>query len=81
MTRFHFPRETRAARLKVLLAQPGRSVSVGPDGETLTVLCENDGAVAEFERQYPHALAIQRETGRVVRDTATHFTIYLEQRQ
>lgn len=77
--RFHFPRETRAARLKVALAQPGRTIRI--EENCLVVTCEDGEAVKEFERQVVHALAIAGITGRYSLITPTLIHIYLEERQ
>lgn len=80
MTRFHFPRETRAARLKVLLAQPGRNVQVTDEGHVF-VRAEDWVSKQEFSRHMIHVLAIMQVTARVVQHNERDFTIYLEQRQ
>ena len=79
MTRFHFPRETRAKRLAVMLAQPGRTVT--EQGDRVLVACDDGAALDEFERHLGHALAVMQITGRLVAESPTTFTIYLEKRQ
>lgn len=80
MTRYHFPRETRAARLKVMLAQPGRRIELTEDGSSLAVFCEDAVATDELERQLTHALALMHVTGRLVDRGGRMYTIFLEAR-
>jgi hypothetical protein len=78
--RFHFPRETRAARLKILLAQPGRTVRLINEG-LLMISMADDAAVQDALRQVPVALAQLQITGTLVRVDHATFHIYLEERQ
>ena len=78
--RFTFPRETRAARLKVLLAQPGWNVQLTDDGHVF-VRTQDWNDKRDFERRLAVALGQLRITGRLVRHSENTFTIYLEERQ
>ena len=66
--------ETPAQRLAVLLAQPGREVKVvGP--QQLYIICADEEAILEFQRQLQHGLAIRRIRDHAMRQYGLTFCL------